>query len=65
MLGSRVASSPSDVEDLCLWISALRLLSSAFPFVTVVAAYSKAGRGLFQKPPINDMGCDTVRVQLG
>ena len=49
VLGCRVASSPSDEEDCCLWISALRLPSSALPYVTVVAAYSMAGRGLFRE----------------
>ena len=48
VLGCRVASSPSDEEDCCLWISALRLPSSALPYVTVVAAYSMAARGLFR-----------------
>ena len=45
VLGCRVAPSPSDEErSLCPWISALRLLSSALPSVTVVAGCSMAGR---------------------
>ena len=60
-------------ENLFLWISALRLRSTALPFVTVVAAYSTAGRGLFRNAPFliqeqgqqaNDVGCDTYRVPL-
>ena len=47
-------------KGLCLWVSALRLRSTALPYVTVVAAYTMAGRGL-----ANDMGCDTDRVPLG
>ena len=43
-----MASSPSDEEGLCLGISALRLPTSALPYVTVVAASSMAGRGLFR-----------------
>ena len=49
VLGGRVASSPSDEEDLCLWMSALWLRSNALPYATVLAAHSLAGRGLFRK----------------
>ena len=34
-------------NDLCLWVSALRLESTALPY----AAYSMAGRGLFRNAP--------------
>ena len=44
VLDGRVASSPSDEEDLYLWISARWLRSNALPYATVVAAYSMAGR---------------------
>ena len=49
VLGCRVASSPSDIENRCLWISTLQLRSIALPCATAVAAYSIAGRGLFRK----------------
>ena len=49
--GCRVASSPSDEERSVSWVSALQLRSSALPYVTIVAAYSMAGRGLFRNAP--------------
>ena len=42
VLGCRGASSPSDVEDLCLWIWALRLRFRSLPYVTDVAARSRS-----------------------
>ena len=56
VLGCRVASSPSDEEDVCLWISALRLPSSALPKMTVVTGYSMAGRGLFRNARSRTIG---------
>ena len=46
VLGCRVESSPSDVEDLCLSTWVLRPRSRALPCVTIIAAYSMAGKGL-------------------
>ena len=44
VLGCRVASSPTDVDDLCLWISILQLRSSALPFVTGAVSCPEAGQ---------------------
>ena len=43
VLGCRVASSPTDVDDLCLWIQALRQRSSALPYVTGAVSCPEKG----------------------
>ena len=65
VLGCRVASSPSDEEDCCLWISALRLPSSALPLDGCCRVFDGRTWSLSKRTEANDMGCDTGRVPLG
>ena len=66
MLGCRVASSPSDEENRCLWdFSTSPAIECASICDGCCRVFDGRTRSLFKSTEANDTGCDTDRVPLG